>query len=90
MFYSPLVPVCIRLTFVFKVAGRLKLQEIAEGGTSSRKLCLNSTVLWSRSEDGANTGGVCPRSFRFHLQLPPMITVDGESYVCSFFFLFTR
>ncbi|RDB14666.1 hypothetical protein Hypma_016341 [Hypsizygus marmoreus] len=59
-----------------KVEGRLRLKEIAEGGTTSAKLCLDTTLLWMR--DAANS--LCPSSLRFSLNLPATFTWEGKTY----------
>ncbi|KAJ7601205.1 hypothetical protein C8J56DRAFT_912438 [Mycena floridula] len=60
-----------------KIEGRLKLQEIAEGGTTVVKLCLNTALLWIR--DPSNH--VCPSSLRFRLSLPTTFTYERKTYM---------
>ncbi|KAF8895631.1 hypothetical protein BD779DRAFT_1619326 [Infundibulicybe gibba] len=59
------------------IEGRLRLNEIAEGGTSSAKLCLNTAVLWSR--DAANPTA-CPSTLDFRLELPVVFQFEGKTY----------
>lgn len=64
-----------------QIEGRLKLKEIAEGGTTSAKLCLDTALLWI--EDSNNP--VCPQSLHFALFLPPTFTYEDSTYVrCSY------
>ena len=60
-----------------QIEGRLHLKEIAEGGTTTAKLCLTTVLLWMK--DAANT--VCPSSLRFSLALPSTFTYEDKSYV---------
>ncbi|KAF9464105.1 hypothetical protein BDZ94DRAFT_1162704 [Collybia nuda] len=59
-----------------KIEGRLKLKEVAEGGTTSAKLCLDTTLLWIK--DSNNTA--CPKSLQFALSLPPTFTYEDKIY----------
>lgn len=60
-----------------EVEGRLRLQEIAESGTTSVKLCLNTALLWIRDPHNS----VCPSSLHFRLQLPATFTYEDKTYV---------
>jgi len=59
-----------------KIEGRLLLKEIAEGGTSTATLCLNTSLLWSR--DSANP--ICPPTLHFSLGLPSTFTYENQTY----------
>jgi len=59
-----------------KIEGRLLLKEIAEGGTTSAKLCLDTVVLWRRDP----VPSVCPSSFPFSLNLPTTFTYEDKTY----------
>lgn len=59
-----------------KIEGRLRLNEIAEGGTASAKLCQCTVVLWTRE----NNYSVCPTSFAFAFRLPTTFTNEGKTY----------
>ncbi|KAF5382443.1 hypothetical protein D9615_002714 [Tricholomella constricta] len=63
-------------TVEVKIEGRLRLREIAEGGTTSAKLCLDTVVLWRR--DPVHT--TCPTSLRFSLTLPTTFTYEDKTY----------
>lgn len=57
-----------------KIEGRLRMQEIAEGGGSSVKFCLDSSLLWVRANND------CPSTHKFRLNLPPNFTWEGKTY----------
>ncbi|KAK7468922.1 hypothetical protein VKT23_003418 [Stygiomarasmius scandens] len=59
-----------------KVEGRLRLKEIAEGGTVSAKLCLDTALLWIKDPSGSP----CPPSISFSLNLPNTFEFDGKTY----------
>ncbi|KAF8903178.1 hypothetical protein CPB84DRAFT_1814790 [Gymnopilus junonius] len=59
-----------------EIEGRLLLREIAEGGTASAKLCLNTALLWIK--DPVNTH--CPTALRFALRLPNTFTYEEKTY----------
>ncbi|KAF4617594.1 hypothetical protein D9613_005955 [Agrocybe pediades] len=59
-----------------QIEGRLRVKEIAEGGTSMAKLCLNTTTLWTK--DAENTQ--CPTSLNFSLPLPTTFTFEEKTY----------
>ncbi|GLB38635.1 hypothetical protein LshimejAT787_0505000 [Lyophyllum shimeji] len=59
-----------------KIEGRLRLKEIAEGGTTSAKLCLDTVVLWRRD----SSHSMCPSNLPFSLDLPPMFTYEDKTY----------
>lgn len=59
-----------------KIEGRLKLNEIAEGGTASAKLVLDTELLWKK--DSYNQE--CPSKLDFALTLPTTFANEGISY----------
>ncbi|KAG6889568.1 hypothetical protein C0992_004737 [Termitomyces sp. T32_za158] len=59
-----------------KIEGRLLLKEIAEGGSTSAKICLTTDVLWNK--DSTNTP--CPKSLPFSLDLPSTLTHQDKIY----------
>ncbi|KAL0960777.1 hypothetical protein HGRIS_005798 [Hohenbuehelia grisea] len=58
-----------------KIEGRLRLKEIAEGGTTTAKLCLDTDSLWLKAE----SSGPCPAILPFSLQLPNHFECEGET-----------
>ncbi|KAF5380687.1 hypothetical protein D9757_007043 [Collybiopsis confluens] len=58
-----------------KVEGRLKVKEIAEGGTADRKVCLAAEQLWSKESRTP-----CPSPCAFQLSLPTSLILEGGSY----------
>jgi len=59
-----------------KIEGSLHLKEIAEGGTTSHKLCLSRLTLWSRDRPS----GTCPSSLPFSLSLPATFSDGKDAY----------
>ncbi|KDQ25451.1 hypothetical protein PLEOSDRAFT_1113446 [Pleurotus ostreatus PC15] len=59
-----------------KVEGKLRLKEVAEGGHTSAKLCLDSQQLWFKSDGG----GQCPTTLPFSLTLPTHFEYEGKTY----------
>lgn len=59
------------------------MKEIAEGGTSAAKLCLNTAVLWVK--DPLDTQ--CPTSLDFALPLPNTFTFEEKTYVSEYLLL---
>ncbi|KAH8825435.1 hypothetical protein DL96DRAFT_1467234 [Flagelloscypha sp. PMI_526] len=59
-----------------KIEGRLKLHEIAEGGSETAKLSDISITLWSKSQQAPQ----CPPSLPFTIPLPGTFTHDGDTY----------
>ncbi|KAH9841351.1 uncharacterized protein C8Q71DRAFT_325791 [Rhodofomes roseus] len=59
-----------------RVEGSLRLKEIAEGGTTSHKLCLSVVTLWNRETDRRP----CPASLPFSLTLPTTFSDGKETY----------
>lgn len=59
-----------------KIEGRLRIKEIAEGGTAIAKLCLTTSMLWVK--DHANP--ICPLSLGFSLSLPNTFTYTEKTY----------
>ncbi|KAF7768552.1 hypothetical protein Agabi119p4_7795 [Agaricus bisporus var. burnettii] len=59
-----------------KITGRLKLNEIAEGGTSSANLALDTKLLWAKSPSSQQ----CPQKLDFDLMLPTTFTYEGTTY----------
>ncbi|KAH7885431.1 hypothetical protein F5I97DRAFT_2033493 [Phlebopus sp. FC_14] len=57
-----------------QIEGTLKLEEVAEGGTATHRLCLSKSILWikDRIQDAP-----CPSSLSFSLTLPATFS-DGE------------
>ena len=73
----PLRAVKRHLSPLPQVEGSLRLKEIAEGGTTSHKLCLSVVTLWSREADRRP----CPASLSFSLTLPTTFSDGKETYV---------
>lgn len=61
--------------------GTLQLHEIAESGMTTRRLCHESVMLWSKRSDGASTP-ICPSSLSFVLMMPSTYSDGEKSYVC--------
>ncbi|KAK0187805.1 hypothetical protein F5146DRAFT_1104673 [Armillaria mellea] len=59
-----------------KVEGRLRLHEIAAGGTTAVKLCLDTILLWIKNPNNL----ACPPSLRFRLNLPTTFQYEGLTY----------
>ncbi|EIW59119.1 uncharacterized protein TRAVEDRAFT_71303 [Trametes versicolor FP-101664 SS1] len=59
-----------------KIEGSLKLQEVAEGGTTTHKLCLSKVTLWSKETDSEP----CPASLKFSLTLPETFSDGKDTY----------
>ncbi|THH26819.1 hypothetical protein EUX98_g7367 [Antrodiella citrinella] len=59
-----------------KIEGSLHLKEIAEGGTTSHKLCLSRLTLWSRDRHSEP----CPSSLPFSLSLPATFSDGKDAY----------
>jgi hypothetical protein len=59
-----------------KVEGKLHIREIAEGGTSSVKLCSDTVLLWEKDSNNAE----CPSSMHFSIQLPTTFTHAEKTY----------
>ncbi|EAU85980.2 hypothetical protein CC1G_03003 [Coprinopsis cinerea okayama7 len=59
-----------------KVEGLLRLREIAEGGHSTVRLCLDTRVLYVK--DRLNSS--CPSTLKFSLHLPPTFTFEEVNY----------
>ncbi|KAI8994206.1 hypothetical protein BD414DRAFT_513794 [Trametes punicea] len=59
-----------------KIDGTLRLIEVAEGGTTTHKLCLSKVTLWSKDTDA----GPCPSSLRFSLDLPTTFSDGKDTY----------
>ncbi|PPQ92855.1 hypothetical protein CVT25_004343 [Psilocybe cyanescens] len=59
-----------------KIEGRLKLKEIAEGGTAIAKLCLDTALLWIKDRDNIQ----CPTSLNFALALPSTFEYEDKTY----------
>ncbi|KAH7927817.1 hypothetical protein BV22DRAFT_1060350 [Leucogyrophana mollusca] len=60
-----------------KIEGTLKLQEVAEGGNTTRRLCLNQTILWVKDRTGDTP---CPSSLSFSLALPTTFSDGDKTY----------
>ncbi|KAI0354874.1 hypothetical protein OH77DRAFT_367419 [Trametes cingulata] len=56
-----------------KIEGTMRIQEVAEGGATTHKLCLSKVTLWSKDSDQEP----CPPSLQFSLTLP-MTFSDGK------------
>ncbi|KAI0670876.1 hypothetical protein C8Q78DRAFT_1069600 [Trametes maxima] len=56
-----------------KIEGSLRLREVAEGGTTTHKLCLSKVTLWNKDVDSTP----CPASLDFSLTLPDTFS-DGK------------
>ncbi|KAJ7780966.1 hypothetical protein B0H16DRAFT_603113 [Mycena metata] len=63
-------------TVEVKVAGRLEVKEIAEGGHSDTTLVLDTVLLWMK--DSSNP--VCPPTLRFSLTLPTTFEYNGRTF----------
>jgi len=63
-------------TVEVKVEGRLELKEIAEGGHTDSKLCLDTVLLWIKDDNNP----VCPSSLPFSLTLPTSFQYEGRTY----------
>ncbi|KAI0917450.1 hypothetical protein AcW1_007354 [Taiwanofungus camphoratus] len=59
-----------------KLEGSLRLKEIAEGGTTTHRLCILILALWSRDR---NTGP-CPASLPFSITLPTTFSDGKDTY----------
>ncbi|TFK24984.1 hypothetical protein FA15DRAFT_383944 [Coprinopsis marcescibilis] len=59
-----------------KLEGHLKLREIAEGGHSTARLCLDTRVLWIKDRENR----ICPDTLRFSLQIPDTFTFEEKTY----------
>ncbi|EDR13768.1 uncharacterized protein LACBIDRAFT_292561 [Laccaria bicolor S238N-H82] len=59
-----------------KIEGRLKLREIAEGGTALARLCLDTALVWFRDDNNI----MCPPSMPFALTLPSTFTFEDKTY----------
>ncbi|KAI0077850.1 hypothetical protein K474DRAFT_1041851 [Panus rudis PR-1116 ss-1] len=59
-----------------KIEGSLRLKEIAEGGTTTHKLCLTKLSLWSKDRQS----GPCPSSVPFSIALPTTFSDGRETY----------
>ncbi|RDX42625.1 hypothetical protein OH76DRAFT_1458709 [Lentinus brumalis] len=59
-----------------KIEGSLRLREVAEGGTTTYKLCLTRVPLWSKETDS----DPCPASLQFSLTLPTTFSDGRETY----------
>ena len=60
-----------------QIEGSLRLREVAEGGTTTYKLCLSTVTLWSRETDSEP----CPTALKFSLTLPTTFSDGRETYV---------
>lgn len=60
-----------------QIEGRLRLKEIAEGGTATASLVLDTATLWFK--DRVNP--TCPTSLNFSLALPLTFEYEGQTYV---------
>ncbi|KAJ7044611.1 hypothetical protein C8F04DRAFT_1350853 [Mycena alexandri] len=63
-------------TVEVKVAGRLQLKEIAEGGHTDTTLVLDTILLWMKDASSS----VCPPTLRFSLTLPTTFEYNGRTY----------
>ena len=52
---------------------------MAEGGTTTYKLCLTKVTLWSKETDPEP----CPTSLKFSLTLPTTFSDDKDTYVSA-------
>ncbi|OJA17766.1 hypothetical protein AZE42_04869 [Rhizopogon vesiculosus] len=60
-----------------EIEGTLKLEEVAEGGSTNCKLCLNRSVLWVKDRIYQ---APCPSSLPFNLSLPTTFSDRGNTY----------
>jgi len=58
--------------------GRLRLNEVAEGGSQTINLCLLTVTLW-KTHDRQDTA--CPHSLTFGLEIPTTYEHDGRPHV---------
>jgi hypothetical protein len=56
------------------------MREVAEGGTLSVKLYLDTALLWNKDSNNAD----CPSSIPFSFQLPTTFTHAEKTYVSPF------
>ncbi|KAJ7653481.1 hypothetical protein B0H17DRAFT_1100695 [Mycena rosella] len=63
-------------TVEVEVEGRLQLKEIAEGGHTDARICLDNVLLWIKDANNP----VCPSSLPFSLTLPTTFEYEGKSY----------
>ncbi|KAI0365704.1 hypothetical protein BV20DRAFT_1038757 [Pilatotrama ljubarskyi] len=59
-----------------KIEGSLRIREVAEGGTTTHKLCLSKVTLWSKDVDEEP----CPHSLKFSLTLPTTFSDGKDTY----------
>lgn len=65
------------LTYFPQVEGRLKLSEIAGGGSENATLCFVTVPLWSRTTQSTKPPPMMP----FNVPIPRTFKFDGETYV---------
>ena len=65
------------MTHCEQIEGSLRLREVAEGGTTSYKLCLDQVTLWTKENDTEP----CPTKLQFSLTLPTTFSDDKDTYV---------
>ncbi|KAK7054184.1 hypothetical protein R3P38DRAFT_2500189 [Favolaschia claudopus] len=58
------------------VEGRLELKEIAGGGHTETKLCVDTALLWVKDDSNS----ACPTSLPFSLTLPTTFEYNGKRY----------
>ncbi|CDO77139.1 hypothetical protein BN946_scf184657.g14 [Trametes cinnabarina] len=59
-----------------QIEGTLRLIEVAEGGTTTHKLCLSKLTLWNKDAGS----GPCPSSLNFSLTLPTTFSDGRDTY----------
>ncbi|KAG0703754.1 hypothetical protein DFH29DRAFT_998194 [Suillus ampliporus] len=60
-----------------QIEGTLMLEEVAGGGTTNCKLCLNKSILWVKDRIYE---APCPRTLSFSLPLPTTFSDGGKTY----------
>ncbi|KAI0770205.1 hypothetical protein C8Q74DRAFT_881395 [Fomes fomentarius] len=64
------------LAVEIKIEGSLVLREVAEGGTTTYRLCLSKVALWSKETDSEP----CPNALKFSLTLPTTFSDGKDTY----------
>ena len=62
-----------------QIEGSLRLREVAEGGTTTYKLCLSKVTLWSKETNSEP----CSATLTFSLTLPTTFADAKDTYVSA-------